>query len=133
MHPFIERLRSRKVVQWTLAYLAGAFVVLQLLDILAGVFDMPAFVMRAVTILLASGAFAAVIIAWFHGEKGQQRTSGLGLLSLAFILVMAGAAMVVVAPARNTASNATSPVPALEHASVAVLPFVNMSSDKDQE
>src|SRR5688500_13995761 len=128
MHLFIERLRSRKVIHWTLAYLAGAFVVLQLLDILAGVFDMPAFVMRAVTVLLAAGAFAAVIIAWCHGEKGQQRTSGLELLSLAFILVLAGVAMVVVAPARNTASSATSSAPAIEHASVAVLPFVNMSS-----
>jgi hypothetical protein len=32
MHPIFERLRQRKIVQWALAYLAGAWVLYQLLQ-----------------------------------------------------------------------------------------------------
>lgn len=132
--PLFDELRSRKVVQWTLAYLAGAFVVLQLFDILAGTFAWPPLVMRALTILLAFGAVAAVVIAWYHGEKGQQHTSRGELVILAAILVLAGAALTMFGPQRAGTSHATSPAAgAVEQASVAVLPFVNMSSDKDQE
>jgi TolB-like protein/Tfp pilus assembly protein PilF len=132
MSSLIAELRSRKIVQWTLAYLAGAFVVLQVLDILADTFALPALVMRTATVLLAFGAVAAIIIAWYHGEKGQQRISGIEIVMLAAILIVAGIAMVVVGPKRN--GNATSAAaPAAEQASVAVLPFINMSSDKDQD
>jgi TolB-like protein len=132
MSPLIEELRSRKIVQWTLAYLAGAFVVLQVLDILAGTFTWPAFVMRTATILLAFGAVAAVIIAWYHGEKGQQRTSGVEIVMLTAILIVAGTALVLVGPKRST-NAASADASSVEQASVAVLPFVNMSSDKDQD
>ena len=35
MSQILERLRERKLVQWALAYLAGAWLVLQLADVLA--------------------------------------------------------------------------------------------------
>lgn len=132
MSPLIEELRSRKIVQWTVAYLAGAFVVIQVLDILADTFAWPAFVMRTATVLLAFGAVAAIIIAWYHGEKGQQRTSGVEIVMLSAILIVAGAALVLVGPKRNTDASSAG-VSSAEQASVAVLPFVNMSPDKDQD
>jgi len=41
MDEFLRRLRERKLVQWSLAYLAGAFAAIQVLDIVAQRFGWP--------------------------------------------------------------------------------------------
>ena len=70
-----ERLRTRKIAQWALAYLAGAWLLLQVLDLLAQPFAWPALVLRAATVLRGIGFVAALIVAWYHGEKGAQRVT----------------------------------------------------------
>jgi len=72
----IDRLRERKLVQWILAYLAAAWLVLQLADILGERFAWPEAALRTLTVLLGVGFFAALVIGWFHGEKGEQRVRG---------------------------------------------------------
>src|SRR5512140_2423914 len=88
-----RRMRERKLAQWAIAYLAGAWVVLQLLDVLADTFAWPPLVARVATVLLGIGFLASLVVAWYHGEKGSQRVGGVELLMLAGILVIAGAAV----------------------------------------
>ncbi|MDQ3522380.1 MAG: hypothetical protein M3434_08605, partial [Gemmatimonadota bacterium] len=90
----LERLKERKLVQWALAYLAGAWLVLQVLGELNDAYAWPAVVMRSVPVLLGFGLLVALVLAWYHGEKGQQRVSGPELLMLTTLLVIAGAAVV---------------------------------------
>ncbi len=138
----VERLKRRKLAQWAVAYLAGAWLVLQVLSLLAQPFAWPDLVLRAATVLLAIGFFAALVIAWYHGERGVQRASGVEILMLAGILIIASAAVAFVsrsytrrgvapAPARVPAGAATAP--AGDQGSIAVLPFANLSSDPQQE
>jgi TolB-like protein/tetratricopeptide (TPR) repeat protein len=134
----LVRLKQRKLVQWALAYLAGAWLLLQLLDILAQPFAWPDLALQATTVLLAIGFFAALVLAWYHGEKGAQRVTGIELLMLAGILTIAGAALAFVgrggSPEPPPAESAASGVATVaEQGSIAVLPFVNMSSDSEQE
>lgn len=89
----LEKLRERKLVQWALAYLAGAFVVFQLLDALAEPLALSATVQRVILALTAVGFFITLILAWYHGEKGRQRVSGPELLMVASLLVVAGVAL----------------------------------------
>jgi hypothetical protein len=91
--PLIERLRHRKLVQWGVAYLAGSWLLLQVLGLIAEPFAWPALVMRAAVVVLAVGFFVALVLAWYHGERGEQRVSSIELLMLAGILVVAGAAI----------------------------------------
>jgi TolB-like protein/Flp pilus assembly protein TadD len=91
-----EQLKRRKIVQWALAYLAGAWVTLQLVAILAGQFGWPEFAQRGITIVLLTGFFITLVVAWYHGEQGRQRVSGPELLMVAALLVLAGAATVLV-------------------------------------
>jgi TolB-like protein/tetratricopeptide (TPR) repeat protein len=134
----LVRLKRRKLVQWALAYLAGAWLLLQLLDILAQPFAWPDLVLQATTVLLAVGFFATLVLAWYHGEKGAQRVTGIELLMLTGILTIAGAALAFVGrgdsleppPAESAASGVAT---VAEQGSIAVLPFVNMSSDSEQE
>jgi Tol biopolymer transport system component len=109
MLPWLEQLRRRKVVHWTLAYLASAWVVLQVSDTLGDAWDWSARVQRALGVLLAAGLLPAIGLAWHHGERGRQRVTGLEVaLVLACLLAgLAGAAFVT----RTPASYDIGPVP----------------------
>ena len=67
-----ERLRERKVVQWSLAYVAMAWLVLQAMDILSDIWNWPNIIQQAVSLFLGFGTFPMLVVAWFHGEKGHQ-------------------------------------------------------------
>ena len=85
-----QRLKERKLVQWAVAYFAGAWVVLQALDALETPLGLTAAIQRAILALLIVGFFITLILAWYHGEKGRQRVSGPELLMVAALLVVAG-------------------------------------------
>ncbi|MBI4545880.1 MAG: tetratricopeptide repeat protein [Gemmatimonadetes bacterium] len=121
-----DRMRERKLVQWTVAYLAAAWMLLQVADLLGEQFGWPVAVLRALTLALAGGLPLAIVVAWYHGEKGQQRVSGPELVIIATLLVIAGAAMTLVTGRRRAAAP-------LDHSSVAVLPFENLSADRENE
>jgi TolB-like protein/tetratricopeptide (TPR) repeat protein len=134
MQWFLARLRARKLVHWAVAYLAGAWLLLQVLDLLAQPFAWPTLVLRAATVVLAVGFLAALVLAWYHGERGAQRVSGVELLMLTGILVIAGAAVAFVGGGTRVRPPATpDTAPAAEQGSIAVLPFADMSAERDQE
>ena len=133
MGGFLERLKQRKLVQWALAYVAAAFALIQVLDVVAQRFGWPESAERILIIALAIGFFVALVLAWYHGERGVQRVSGTELLILALLLTIGGAIAWRVAPNAPAAMPAAAvAVPALEK-SIAVLPFSDLSPAHDQE
>src|ERR1700704_2930399 len=78
------------MVQWTVAYVAAAFALLQGIDIVAQQFGWPEGVRRGITLGLVVGFFVTLVLAWYHGERGAQRISGTELLILAVVLVLGG-------------------------------------------
>ena len=84
----LERLKERKLVQWALAYLAGAWVLFEVSDAVGGHLGWPNALYHGLLVLLTIGFFVALVIAWYHGEKGQQRISGPELLMIALLLVI---------------------------------------------
>jgi TolB-like protein/Tfp pilus assembly protein PilF len=90
MVDFLQRLKQRKLVQWTLAYLAAAWVLLQVLDLAAGSYHWPDTVMHIAFAVLALGFVVALVLAWYHGERGAQRVTGAELLLIALVLAVGG-------------------------------------------
>ncbi|MEO7053278.1 MAG: hypothetical protein ABI128_16585 [Rhodanobacter sp.] len=142
MEDFIERLKQRKLVQWALAYAAAAFALIQVLDIVAQRFGWPDSVERFTIVAMAVGFFVTLVLAWYHGERGVQKTTSTELLILALLLTIGGVAAWRLAPAPVTAqATAVSSAPpvgpattaAIPDKSIAVLPLVNESGDKDQQ
>ena len=70
-----NRLRRRKVVQWTLAYAAGAWGLLQGLQFVVDAFEWPNRVLKLGTVAALVGLPLVVAIAWFRGERGAQRVT----------------------------------------------------------
>jgi TolB-like protein/Tfp pilus assembly protein PilF len=138
MNEFFQRLKQRKVVQWTLAYLAAAFAFLQGTDIVAQRFGWPEQTMRFVIIALTIGLFVTVVLAWYHGERGAQEVTGIELIILALLLAVGGGFLWhfaaisgrghSAAPNENKLSEVAL---ALPPKSIAVLPFDNLSRDPD--
>jgi TolB-like protein/tetratricopeptide (TPR) repeat protein len=139
-----RRLRSRRAVQWIVAYLAGAWVVVQVIHLLGEQFGVSITVLRSVTAILAVGVLAALVLAWYHGEKGTQRATGPELLMLAGILVIAGSSVALVrnAPSQvaardekvtTTLSAGLESFPVARDKSIAVLPFANLSEERGNE
>ena len=134
MHPLLHKIRQRKMVQWGLAYLAGAWVLLQVLSLIGDHFAWPDEAMRALTIVLGVGFLAALVLAWYHGERGDQRAGTIELLMLAALLVIAGTSVAFVGDrGRAQPAGAPSTPLAAEPGSIAVLPFVNTSSDAENQ
>src|SRR5437868_6106793 len=133
MSEFLERLKQRKLVQWTVAYIAAAFALLQGIDIVAQRFGWPEQTMRFVIIALSVGLSVTLVLAWYHGERGAQRVAGTELMIIALLLSLGGGffwhfAHVSSKAVATVAAAAPSTIPAK---SVAVLPFVDMSQAKD--
>src|SRR6185312_9420654 len=155
MAEFIARLKQRKLVQWTIAYVAFAFALIQVLDVVAGSYHWPDAVMHLAFGVLALGFIVVLVLAWYHGEQGRQRASGVELLLIALVLVIGGGLLwrfgrggaqpvagnvaaqpsVAAASARATSvsSIATAPGVPIPAKSVAVLPLANESGDKGQQ
>ena len=53
--PLLERLKQRKFFQWAIAYIATAWLVIQVVDVLGGQFLWPLGVQRTITVLLVVG------------------------------------------------------------------------------
>lgn len=135
----LERVRERKLFQWAIAYLAGAWLLLEVLGLLGETFAWPDLVLRVSAVLLGVGLFGVLVLAWYHGEMGRQKVGGIELLMLAGILVIAGVAVAMLSrsgplgsPEGPVLASAFSG-PVAEQGSIAVLPFADMSPDGDQE
>jgi serine/threonine-protein kinase len=133
----LQRLKERKIVQWAIVYLAGAWLVLEALGFVADNFGWPTYITRSAIVLAAVGFFAVLVLAWYHGEKGRQRASGVELLILAGILVIAAAGVATFGRAGGDVEKrvAETDVSAatIDAKSVAVLPFANLGGDPDKE
>ena len=133
----IRRLRKRKIVQWALTYGAGAWVLLQVLGLMASTYHWPDSVMRIAFGVAVIGFLVTLVLAWYHGELGEQKVSRNELLLLVALLLLGGGLLWRTAqsppPVVATVATPTAPEIKISEKSIAVLPFVNMSSDKDQE
>jgi len=90
MTDFLQRLKQRKLVQWAIAYVAFAFALIQVFDVVADSYDWPRTAMHIVFGLLVLGFVVTLILAWYHGERGAQRISGPELLLIALALLIGG-------------------------------------------
>ena len=134
-----DRLRRRKVVQWGIAYAAGAWGFLQGLAYVSTLLNWPAQLQKLTGLAQLIGLPVVLVLAWFHGERGHRRVTRSELAILTLLFLAGGGLFWRYQHTSGTANVATSPTtiaPAAAIAddnSIAVLPFVNMSSDQEQE
>src|SRR5690348_2169522 len=90
MTGFLLRFRQRKLVQWALAYIAAAFALIQVLDVVAQRFGWPDQLEKLLILALVIGFVVMLVLAWYHGERGAQKVSGTEIVILALLLAIGG-------------------------------------------
>ncbi|MDH5759031.1 MAG: tetratricopeptide repeat protein [Gemmatimonadota bacterium] len=124
-----ERLKRSKLPQWVAAYVVGSFTVLEIVDLVAEKFLWPVEVERTVILMIAFGLPIAGIVAWYHGEKGRQKVNIAEIVMITALVTIA-AFVILPTPERPPSPGSASDVP--PEASIAVLPFADLSPDGDQ-
>jgi TolB-like protein/Flp pilus assembly protein TadD len=122
------------MAQWGLAYLAGAWFVLQAMDVFSETWGISRGFQQGTFIVLSLGFFLTLVLVWYHGEKGRQRVTGPELLIIAVLLVIAGGILSLMGSpsAEGPPADTLVQVPDQdERVTIAVLPFQNFSPDPD--
>jgi TolB-like protein len=156
---FIRELKRRNVFKVGIAYLVASWVLLQIADVMMNMLTVPEFMGRVIILLLALGFPIAIILAWAFDmtPEGLRPDSGLAddatpvrrgrplfeFLVFATLIVASGYFALdryrsgSESDEDRTAGDTTLSSDAGDRSaqgtSIAVLPFVNMSSDPEQE
>ena len=89
------------------------------------------------TLALLIGLPIVLVLAWYHGDRGEQRIRGTELTIVALLLLLGGGIVWYYQHALETSTVATPAAPSAPaiptDASIAVLPFANMSGDPADE
>jgi TolB-like protein/tetratricopeptide (TPR) repeat protein len=135
----IRQLRKRKVAQWVLGYTAVAWALLQGVGLLTDTYGWSPTVMRVGVALSVLGFLLTLVIAWFQGERGQQKVTRLEVALIAIVVLVGGAWLwqTVRTTSESAVASGTTvdtDIPTIEKdPSIAVLPLENMSADKEQQ
>jgi serine/threonine-protein kinase len=147
MHEFWQELKRRNVFRVTIAYIMLAWIIAQVAELALDSFESPPWVMQTILLLLFLGLPLAVFFAWafeltpdgLKKEKDVDRSQSIThhtgrKLDRTIIALLAAALIFVVAD--NYLLDSPEPehgMAAADGVSIAVLPFVNMSNEADQE
>lgn len=141
LQDFLTELRRRDVVRMAMAYLAGAWLVIQLVNELGPILNAPDWLPRLVLAILAVGLVVALILSWVYEitsrgirtttavDRDESLRRGDGRM-MDFVII----GLLLVALGYFVWESRFAGGPAQTHAtSIAVLPFRDLSANKDQE
>src|SRR5947208_464591 len=142
---FFAELKRRNVYKVAVAYAVAGWALSQGIAQVFPVFDIPNWAIRLIVLLIIIGLPIALTLAWTFEitPQGIKRTEDVDRAAAAqrprhrawiFVVIIAGAMSLglffvgrITAPSKQSGANDIS------SKSIAVLPFVNMSSDKEQD
>lgn len=140
MASLFDELKQRNVIRVSIAYLASAWLFLQVADTVLPAFDAPAWVLRALIIVFALGLPIAIAVSWAYeitpdgvvrAEEVSPERSGDRKgrkLDFAIITILALALTAVVTDQYIIGSGSLP-----EYSTLAVLPLENLSGDPQQQ
>jgi len=137
-----QKIKHHKVVEWTLAYIAFAYALLHVAEMLTEAQEWPHIIVRVLSFALILAVPIVMTVAWYHGHKARHRISTPELVIITLLLFVTSSVLwwfskprgeaASMAPPSMLAGTSTASVAPPEN-SIAVLPFVDLSEKRDQE
>ncbi|KPJ80732.1 MAG: hypothetical protein AMS19_09060, partial [Gemmatimonas sp. SG8_23] len=126
-----SEIKQRRITQIVVTYLAGGWIVTSVIDQVVDREVLPLVVYEVTLTLFLFGILGALIIGWYHGEKGAQEAPPIEIAMLTVVGILAlGASGMVVKGAMDEATLRDSLAEAgLDLRSIGVLYFEDVSSD----
>jgi TolB-like protein len=151
---FFDELKRRNVFRVGAAYAVAAWVLLQMFDVIGEILELPLWGGKLILLALVIGFFLVLILAWFYEltpegvkrdyevDRSQSITPRTGQKLNRVTIALLGIAVAVLLADRFipgerqdelvSSARPTAAAAAIDK-SIAVLPFVNMSADPDNE
>ena len=140
---FFAELKRRNVYKVAIAYVVASWALAQGLAQVLPVFDIPNWVVRLVVLLLIIGFPVALVLSWafeitpegikresdIDPGKSITRKTGRKLIAFTVVAAMIAAGLLVFQFARSKSST-SPPTSVITNKSIAVLPFENLSDEK---
>src|SRR5262245_16677357 len=148
MGNFFAELKRRHIYRVAAAYAVVAWLLLQVVNNLAPIFDLPPWIARAMVLLLVIGFPLALVLAWLIELKAPlpdtakpEHVAVDWILACALVAVIALISYEQIGARNPTAQQQASLAPSAAPGalapqagiSIAVLPFTNLSGDATQE
>src|SRR5438876_1162665 len=147
---FFTELKRRNVYKVAIAYAVVSWLLIQAASIFFPAFDAPAWVMKIFIIVIIFGFPVALIFSWafeitpegikleseIEPNKSIKRRTGRKIVAVTIALAVVAAGLFVyqlVRPKSTITPRQSEAATAAPNKSIAVLPFVNMSADKNDE
>jgi len=153
---FYTELKRRNVIRVGIAYLALSWIVLQAADTVFGLLQLPGWADTFVLVLVLLGFVPALVFAWVFEltPEGLKREADLPatpdlhrakrLDTITIMAVVIGVVLLALdrlypnvqpqaEPSSAAIAGAEAPLTPIKRKSIAVLPFINLSSDPDQQ
>jgi TolB-like protein len=148
-----QELKRRNVIRVGALYLVAAWLLLQLTDVLSSLLPVPEWTGSLVFLLLAIGFLPVMLFAWVYEmtpeglkreadiDRSKSITSSTGhkintVIIVLLVLAISGLVADRLIPETSVVTEATETAPevaATDDTSIAVLPFADLSADKDQQ
>ena len=126
MRDFVAELKRRKVIRVAIAYLAVGWLILQVGSMVIPAFNIPAWTLRLLMLLVALGLPLALVLAWVYNLTATGLVRDKETVDAVGPSVLVGLKPIAEAFPVASVSHATA-------CSIAVLPFADMSQARDQE
>ncbi len=148
--PLFRELKRRNVIRTATLYVVASWLILQVADILFDAFELPAWSMRLLIVVLLIGLVLTVFLSWIfeltpgglrrdddHAGARSRPSPGKAVNAAIAVLLILGAGLLVVDrlvlnPA-GPAERAPQVAGQVPERSVAVLPFANISDEPDSD
>jgi TolB-like protein/tetratricopeptide (TPR) repeat protein len=147
----LQELQRRNVFRVAIAYAVASWVLLQIVDVISPIFELPGWAPKLIFVILAIGLVPALIFAWAFeitpdGVKKESEvdrsnsiasSTGKKLNAVIIGSLVLAVALLLVDREYNDSTGSVDSESAIAlddvPKSIAVLPFVNMSSDAEQD
>ena len=124
-------------MQWGVAYAAGAWGFLQGLEYVSEAFGWPTQLRQVAILALLIGLPIALVVAWYHGDRGDQRVGGTELAIITVLSLIGGGIFWRYDRAHDQSTDPVATpavvqgptVAADGRPSVAVIPFASLTTD----
>jgi len=126
---FLRELKLRNVRKTMTIYVSSALTTIGVVRLFMEVYGLPAVIFPIIVSVLTCGVGSALLVGWHHGAQGPQKIQKKEI-ALHSVILLAAVVLVVNVVERSRLPRLAA---AREGKSIAVLPFKNMSDNKEDE
>src|ERR1035437_2609864 len=122
-----EEIKARKIRKWAAIHLSTGLTLLGVANLIGTRYNLPLFIFDLILVISVFGLISVIILAWFHGKEEHQKVTLKEIILHSTVVICAAIGIVFYVDSPNVGTVS------IDANSIAVLPFENLSSSKEDE